>query len=232
MSKKKILLVEDEMSLAMVVTDNLVEEGYEVHHALNGEDALKQFYQKEPDLVILDVMMPKVNGFTVAKTIRNTDRETPILFLTAKVQVKDVVKGFEAGGNDYIRKPFSIQELLVRMKVMLSDTRLLDKVSPSSDARFELGKFQFDSKSGLLAHSGQSKKLTSRESELLKLFCRHKDEVLTKESILLSIWGDDSFFNSRSLDVFVSKLRKYLEADSGVNIVNIRGVGYKLILDH
>lgn len=230
--KTKILLVEDELSLAMVIKDNLEDNGYRVYHARDGEEGLKSYFQQNPELVILDVMMPKANGYTVAKTIRNTDRITPILFLTAKVQVKDVVKGFESGGNDYIRKPFSVEELLIRMKVMLNDSRLLDRVAQSDESHFQLGQYAFDSRKYELSHGGNIQKLTSRESDLLKLFCQNQDEVLTKKSILLKIWDDDSFFNSRSLDVFISRLRKYLKQDPSINIINIRGVGYKLLVHH
>lgn len=223
-------MVEDELSLAMVVSDNLQSAGYRVTHARNGEEGLKAFFVIEPDLVILDVMMPKANGYTVAQTIRETDRTTPILFLTAKVQTKDVVKGFESGGNDYIRKPFSIEELLVRIKVMLNENRLLDKVKPKSEHLFDLGDYQFDSRKFELFHSGSTKKLTSRESDLLKLFCQNQDETLNKKTLLLKVWQDDSFINSRSLDVFVSRLRKYLKQDPRVQIINIRGVGYKLMV--
>lgn len=227
---KKILLVEDEMSLAMVVQDNLESRGYRVVHARNGEEGLKSFYHHEPDIVILDVMMPKANGFHVAKTIRNTDKNTPILFLTAKVQVADVVTGFESGGNDYIRKPFSIEELLVRIEVLMNDNRLLEQTPVNKETRFEIGNYSFDSRKSELYHTGTVQKLTFREAALLRLFCENVEELLTKESILLKIWGDDSFFNSRSLDVFISRLRKYLKKDSAISIINIRGVGYKLMI--
>ncbi len=228
----KVLLVEDELSLAMLVKENLEEEGYEVCHCENGDMALKSFFSEKPDLVILDVMMPKINGFNVAKTIRNTDRKTPILFLTAKVQVKDVVKGFESGGNDYIRKPFSIEELLIRMRVMLNDERLIDKAAENDEVIFELGAYLFDSRKLLIRDKlGGETKLTARESELLKLLCQNQNQLLTKKSILLKVWDDDSFFNSRSMDVFISRLRKYLKEESQVNIINVRGVGYKLLVD-
>lgn len=225
---KRVLLVEDEMSLAMLVKDNLESEGYRVFHARNGDEGLKAFHRHEPELVILDVMMPRFDGYWVAKTIRETDRSTPILFLTAKVQVKDVVKGFESGGNDYIRKPFSIEELLIRMKVLLNEERLL--VLENQQQSFQLGQYYFDSKRCELAHGGTIQKLTNRETELLLIFCQNQDQILTKKALLLKIWGDDSYFNSRSLDVFVSKLRKYLKKDPAITIINIRGIGYKLML--
>ncbi|GAB5523010.1 MAG: response regulator transcription factor [Roseivirga sp.] len=230
MSNKKILLVEDELSLAMVVSDNLQSAGYRVTHARNGEEGLRTFFIIEPDLVILDVMMPKADGYTVAQSIRETDRSTPILFLTAKVQTKDVIRGFESGGNDYIRKPFSIEELLIRIKVMLNENRLLEKPKPKGKDTFQLGDYEFDSRKSELFFSGTRKKLTYRESDLLKLFCQNQDETLNKKTLLLKVWQDDSFINSRSLDVFVSRLRKYLKQDPRVQIINIRGVGYKLMI--
>lgn len=225
-----ILLVEDEASLAMLVKDNLLAQGYEVYHAENGDQALERFYFVKPDIVLLDVMMPKLNGYKVAETIRNTDKETPILFITAKVQTKDVIKGFESGGNDYIRKPFSIEELLVRIKVMLSDKRLLEKQKVSEIEQFQIGEYTFNSKKRLLFFKGEMKKLTGRETELLKLFCSNENQLLSKKSLLQNLWGDDSFFNSRSLDVFVSRLRKYLKEDPSLAIVNVRGQGYKFLI--
>ncbi len=230
-SKIKILLVEDEASLGMLIQENLEREGYEVHHVQDGDAALKRFFGQEIDLIILDIMMPKKNGFDVAKTIRNTNRHTPILFLTAKIKSADVVKGFESGGNDYLRKPFAFEELLVRAKVLLSKERLIDSVSSNQATTFELGNYTFDSQRLLLYDGiGKKKKLTMREAELLKLLCENQNQVVSKTSILLKIWGDDSFFNSRSMDVFISRLRKYLEKEERVNLVNLRGVGYKLVV--
>lgn len=223
-------MVEDELSLAMVVSDNLQSAGYRVTHARDGEEGLRTFFATEPDLVILDVMMPKADGYSVARSIRETDRRTPILFLTAKVQTKDVITGFESGGNDYIRKPFSIEELLIRIKVMLNENRLLEKVKSKTVDTFQLGDYTFDSRKFELFFSGTKKKLTSRESDLLTLFCRNEGETLNKKTLLLKVWQDDSIINSRSLDVFVSRLRKYLKQDPRVQIINIRGVGYKLMI--
>lgn len=227
---KKILYVEDEMALAMLVKENLESHGYEVYHAKNGEEALERFFFVKPHIVLLDVMMPKSNGYHVAKNIRAADRKTPILFISAKVQTKDVIEGFEAGGNDYIRKPFSIEELLIRIKAMLSINRVLDVLKPSEKEIFNLGKFEFDSKKMILFFQGQKQKLTSKESELLLMFCENENRLLHKKTILNKIWGDDSFFNSRSLDVFVSKLRKHLKKDPSVEIINIRGQGYKFLI--
>lgn len=227
---KKILYVEDELALAMLVKENLESHGYEVYHVKNGEEALERFFFVKPHIVLLDVMLPKSNGFNVAKDIRVADRKTPILFISAKVQTKDVIKGFEAGGNDYIRKPFSIEELLIRIKAMLSFNRVLDVVEKSDQEFYQLGKFGYNSKKMELYFQGQTQKLTSRESELLHLFCENENRLLNKKTILSKLWGDDSFFNSRSLDVFVSKLRKHLKKDPSVEIVNIRGQGYKFLI--
>ena len=230
--KLKILLVEDELTLAMLVQENLERKGYEVCYAQNGDLALKQFFAIQPDLVILDVMMPKANGFQVAKTIRNTDRRTPIIFLTAKIKPSDVVQGFEAGGNDYLRKPFAMEELLIRMRALLNTERLAEIPSTSEQVVFELGQYSFNTKRlTLTATDASVRKLTTREAELLKLLCENRNRLLTKSSILLKVWGDDSFFNSRSMDVFISKLRKYLADDPTLSIINLRGVGYKLVTD-
>lgn len=228
--QKKILLVEDEASLAMIVKENLEAQSYEVYLANNGESALERFHFVKPDIIVLDVMMPKLNGFAVAKSIREMDRHTPILFITAKVQTKDVLKGFEVGGNDYIRKPFSIEELLVRIKVMLSDNRILDSSKISEKHFFEIGTFSFNSKKMELYREGNIQKLTTREAALLELFCLNENILLQKKSILHKLWDDDSFFNSRSLDVFISKLRKYLKADPSLAIINVRGSGYKFLI--
>lgn len=228
--KYKILFVEDEPSLAMIVKDSMEMEGFEVIHCGNAEEGLQKYVQAKPDLVVLDVMLPRSNGYSIAKTIRNTDQRTPIIFLTAKSQVKDVVKGFESGGNDYLRKPFSIEELIIRMKVLLNKHRLLDETEESEEVVFQIGRFTFDSQRQILSHEDSTTALTSKESELLKLFCQHQNKLLSKKSILMKVWEDDSFFHSRSMDVFVSKLRKHLKSDPTLKIMNIRGMGYKLIV--
>lgn len=230
--RTSVLLVEDELALAMLVQENLEKNGYEVYHAADGAAALKLFHIHAPSLVILDVMMPKINGYQVAKSIRNTDRETPIIFLTAKIKSTDVVEGFNAGGNDYLRKPFAMDELLVRMQALLSKERLAAALHKTEEYLFELGGYTFNSKRLSLTHqSGSSKKLTTREAQLLKLLCENRNQLLTKSSILLKVWGDDSFFNSRSMDVFISRLRKSLKDDPTISIINHRGVGYQLVTD-
>ena len=203
-----------------------------IHHCDNGEKALKQFFEWTPDLILLDVMMPKMNGFEVAKVVRNQNREVPILFLTAKIKSSDVVQGFKSGGNDYLRKPFAMEELLIRIQALLNIERLADVSDSDQTHLFELGCYIFDSKRlTIQKKSGETKKLTLREAELLKLLCQNKNKILTKTSILMHVWGDDSFFNSRSMDVFISRLRKYLKDEPSVELINKRGVGYKLVTD-
>lgn len=230
MHNTKILLVEDEPSLAMVIKDSLQEHQFEVEVASDGDEALKTYHSFEPHLVILDVMIPKLNGFNVSKTIRNLDRKTPIIFLSAKIQPKDIVKGFESGGNDYLRKPFSMDELLARIKVLLSNSGLLEEVGKADTSFFEFGGFLFDCKRLELKFGDDVQKLTSKEADLLQLFCENQNQLLTKKAILHAIWGDDSFFNSRTMDVFISRLRKYLSGDPSITIINVRGVGYKLLV--
>ena len=227
--KTRILFVEDEAALAMIISDSMEAEGFEVHHYSDAEPALKAYFELQPDLIVLDVMLPKSNGFEIAKTIRNTDRKTPIIFLTAKAKVQDVVTGFQSGGNDYLRKPFSIEELIIRMRVLLNDARLLVN-DQNEESIFQLGDFNFNTIQQTLKTGEKTIKLTGRESELLHLFCQHQNQLLSKQSILLKIWGDDSFFHSRSMDVFISKLRRYLKEDPRLQIINVRGAGYKLVV--
>lgn len=229
MKPYQILLVEDEPSLAMIISDSLEAEGFSVVHFTEVNPALKYFYEESPDLLVLDVMLPKSNGYEMAKTIRNTDQQTPILFLTAKSKASDVVEGFRSGGNDYLKKPFSIEELVVRILVLLNDKRLLVEEEKENPI-FQIGQYSFDSNAQVLQFGQQNLPLTGRESALLRLFCEHQNSLLTKQSILLKIWGDDSFFNSRSMDVFISKLRKHLNQDPAIKIINIRGAGYKLVI--
>lgn len=226
----QIILVEDEPSLAMIIQDSLEHQGYLVQHFGDAETALKAYHQAAPDLLILDVMLPKSNGYELARNIRNTDRLTPIIFLTAKSKVQDLVTGFEAGGNDYLRKPFSIEELLIRVKVLLNDQRLLPVKEEDVQTKWQIGRYLFDSNKQTLLLGDQMIALTGRESLLLALFCQHQNRLLEKSSILLKIWGDDSFFNSRSMDVYISKLRKHLKKDHSIKIINVRGAGYKLVI--
>ncbi|WP_448702210.1 response regulator transcription factor [Mucilaginibacter sp. AW1-3] len=232
MEKIKVLLAEDELALAHIVRESLEERDFAVTLCADGQQALKQYTLAKPDILVLDVMMPKMDGFEVARTIRESDRKTPVIFLTARSQAKDVVMGFEMGGNDYLKKPFSVEELIVRIKALLSKDRLISEyTTPKQDNNevFEIGAFTFRPNKNIIEHGTHRQQLTSRESDVLKLLCKHKQETITRNKLLNELWGDDSFFNARSLDVFITKLRKYLKTDPNVQIINIRGIGYKLV---
>ena len=220
----KILLVEDDPSLGFVIKDNLVLKGYEVTLCADGEAGEQAFQQTAYDLCILDVMMPKQDGFSLAKAIREKNTNVPILFVTAKSMLEDKIAGFESGGDDYIVKPFSMEELLLRIGVFL-------RRSSHSNGReevFPLGSFSFNFTNYTLHHATGQKTLTHKEAEVLKLLCENKNRVLKREEILKAVWGDDDYFMGRSMDVFISKLRKYLKEDPSVQIVNYHGVGFRL----
>jgi DNA-binding response OmpR family regulator len=221
----KILLVEDDPTLGYVIKDGLVHKGYDVTLCKDGEQGQSIFQQQLFDLCIFDVMMPKKDGFTLAKEIRDRNTQVPILFVTAKTMLEDKMEGFRAGGDDYIQKPFSMEELVARIEVFLRRSK---SNGHEGSATYELGTFKFDAKNFKLNHTTGEKVLTPKEAEVLKLLCIHKDRVLKREEILTTVWGDDDYFMGRSLDVFISKLRKYLKEDSNVEIVNYHGVGFKL----
>ncbi|RKR81266.1 DNA-binding response OmpR family regulator [Mucilaginibacter gracilis] len=232
MDKIKVLMAEDETALAHIVRESLEERNFEVVLCADGEQALKKFATYKADVLVLDVMMPKMDGFEVAKKIRESDRVTPIIFLTARSQPKDVVMGFETGGNDYLKKPFSVEELIVRIKVLLSKDRLLSNpktIKRDKNETIAIGSFVFKPNRNIIEQGMSTHQLTARESEVLKILCEHQQETLTRQKLLTELWGDDNFFNARSLDVFITKLRKHLKADPSVQIINIRGVGYKLV---
>jgi DNA-binding response OmpR family regulator len=229
MDKIRILLAEDELALAHIVRESLEQENFEVILCSNGEQAFQKYMECKPDILALDVMMPRMDGFEVAKNIRLKDKTTPILFITARSQPKDVVAGFESGANDYLKKPFSVEELIVRIKVLMSDNRLLQKPKLKKEENFSIGNILFNPYKNTIHQGTESWQLTSRESDILKLLCQQEQDVLPRRSLLKAVWGDDSFFNARSLDVYITKLRKRLEADPNVQIINIRGVGYKLV---
>ncbi|MBN8652403.1 MAG: response regulator transcription factor [Cytophagales bacterium] len=219
----KILLTEDDPNLGFVIKDNLEQKGYAVTLCTNGEDGFNQFNQSHYDLCILDVMMPKKDGFTLAKEIRSHNQQVPILFVTAKSMQEDKIEGFKQGGDDYIVKPFSMEELCLRIEVFLRRS-----VPQQQVQNFTLGDFQFDCTNFTLLHNSGEKSLTQKEAEVLKLLCKNKDRVLKREEILNAVWGNDDYFLGRSMDVFISKLRKYLKDDPRVQIVNYHGVGFKL----
>lgn len=224
-----ILLVEDEPSLAEIVKESLEARGFTVTHSHTAAGAWAAYQSERPHAIVLDIMLPDGSGLEIAGRIRASDRDTPILFLTARSLPEDVVGGFEAGGNDYLKKPFSLAELVVRLKVLLSkDRMLLDQ--PDDLPEVAIGTFLFAAGPCLLTHGGKHRKLTGKESDILKLLFLNRNRLLDRKSLLLNIWGNDDFFTGRSLDVFITKLRKYLAEDPSVRIINIRGVGYKLVI--
>jgi DNA-binding response OmpR family regulator len=228
MSKKiKILLVEDDFNLGFVIQDQLKSEGYSVSLCSDGMEGLKKFNEGVFHLCILDVMMPKKDGFSLAQDIRKINTEIPILFLTAKNQVEDRVAGFKAGGDDYLTKPFSTEEFLLRVRAILKRVNLLEPVVV--ETLFNLGNLVFDSENyKITSVDGEEQKLTKKESKILLLLVQNKNKVLTRDIVLNAVWGQDDYFVGRSLDVFITKLRKYLKSEENVIINNIHGVGFKL----
>jgi len=228
MSKNKILFVEDEQSLGLIVKESLETRGFQVNYCKDGKAGLLSFKESKPDICLLDIMMPIKDGYTLAQEIRKIDSSTPIIFLTARSQTPDVVKGFEIGANDYIKKPFSMEELIVRIKARLNDQNSM--IDPAELIKvFSIGKYQFDYEKQVLDLNNLPRKLTHREAEILRLLCINHNKVLERSYVLDKVWGDDNFFNARSMDVFITKLRKYLADDPEVEILNVRGIGYKLI---
>ncbi|MBN8578947.1 MAG: response regulator transcription factor [Cytophagales bacterium] len=219
----KILLTEDDPSLGFVIKDNLEQRGYQVTLCKDGEEGLATFRQALFDVCVVDVMMPKKDGFTLAQQIRSYNKNVPILFVTAKGMLEDKIEGFKKGGDDYIVKPFSMEELCLRIEVFLRRS-----TADAQPDNFALGNFRFDCRNFTLKLEDTEKSLTQKEAEVLKLLCQHKDRVLKREEILNAVWGNDDYFLGRSMDVFISKLRKYLKDDPRVQIVNYHGVGFKL----
>ena len=216
MEKIKVLLVEDEPTLAMIIKDTLDGNEFDITLAANGEEG--RYAEINPDIIVADIMMPKMDGFTMVKLIRKTDTHTPVLFLSARSAANDVVEGFDTGGNDYLKKPFGMAELIVRIKALLHKVSVQRPEATSSITQ-------------TLVYRGEKQLLSNRESEILKRLCDNKDQVLPMKEILIDLWGDDSFFNARSLHVFITKLRHKLSKDESIKILNIRGIGYKLIID-
>lgn len=224
-SKTKIILAEDEPALAQIIKESLETRNFEVVLCKNGEEAFDAYTKEKPELLVLDVMMPKKDGFTLAKEIRKLDKKTPIVFLTAKSQTQDVVDGFQLGGNDYLKKPFSMEELIVRIH------SLLGRIQPENNEEdIVIGSYLFNLTKQTLNHSGNTLFLTHREASLLHLLVENKNDILDRSLVLKKIWGDDDFFNGRSMDVFITKLRKKLSLDPNIQIINVRSQGYKLIL--
>ncbi len=230
MKKARILLAEDDTNLGFVVKDNLEQQEYEVELYPDGEMALSAFQRKGFDLCILDVMMPKKDGFTLAKAIKEINENVPFIFVTAKTMKEDQVKGLSLGADDYITKPFSIEVLMLRIENILKRTQKTANNTPPPKENFEIGKFVFEYKNQRLTINQDITEMTQKEAELLRLFCLHRNNTLERDTILSLLWGGDNYFNGRSLDVFVSRLRKYLKADTDVEITNIHGVGFRLVV--
>ncbi|QCX40475.1 response regulator transcription factor [Aureibaculum algae] len=223
--KVTILLAEDEPALGQIIRDSLETRNFKVLLCEDGEIALKKYKENDPKLLVLDVMMPKKDGFTLAKEIRKENNEIPIIFLTAKSQTKDVVEGFTIGGNDYVKKPFSIEELIVRINSLLQRTNL-----QKTAEIINLGLYTFDFRRQILQYKTEKElQLTHREAHLLFNLYKNKNEVLDRSVILKKLWGTDDIFSSRSMDVFITKLRKKLNQDPAIQILNVRGYGYKLV---
>ena len=229
----KVLLVEDERTLSGIVRDALATMDFSVELAYDGSEGLRRYFELRPDILLVDVMMPKMSGFEMVKAIRQSDTETPILFLTAKTAVDDVVTGFSIGADDYLKKPFAIPELVVRMKNLLgrSGGRPIDQ--EKGQESYSIGEYLFTPESATLLHkpTGEATLIPRREADILQLLCKGSGSIIPTQNILLSLWGDDDFFNARSLQVLITRLRRALSKDPRIRIVNVRGTGYKLIAE-
>jgi DNA-binding response OmpR family regulator len=229
MSKTKILYVEDELFLGKIVKESLESRHYDVVMESDGLQVLSIFRQMDPDVCVLDIMLPNKDGFTIAGEIREINGTVPIIFLTAKTQTDDLVKGFSIGGNDYIRKPFSMEELIVRIENALRFKEQGSKPAKGKDT-LQIGKYNFHVTRQTLSGDNEERKLSFRESELLKLLYENRDKIIDRKDILNLLWGNDSFFNSRNLDVYITKLRSYLKEDDLLKIITIKGVGYRFVV--
>lgn len=228
MNDKKpiVLLVEDEITLSMIIKDTLEDEGFELTHVSNGIKGLNSFHARKPDVVIADVMMPEMDGFEMVKRIRKFDRTTPVLFLTARSTLEDLVDGFNLGANDYLKKPFKMLELVMRVKA------LVNRIIPmgTNDNIYEIGDYQLNVTTQVLLYDGRSHELSHMENEILKHLCINQNKVVQINDIMYSLWNNNSYYNRNSLHVFIYKLRKLLAEDTRIKILNIRGIGYKLII--
>jgi len=223
MEKTKILYVEDEPFLGRIVKESLETRGFEVRLVADGKLVQASFEDMEPDICVLDVMLPNKDGYSISKSIREVRSNVPIIFVSAKIQTEDLLKGFESGGNDYLRKPFSMEELIVRINNLL---HLTQKTNSTTKEIAAIGKFIFNSSRYELVFQGVVRKLSNREVLLLQVLIENKNATISRKEILMKVWGDDSFFNSRNLDVYINKLRDYLKGDEAVKIVTLKGVGY------
>lgn len=228
-NQAKILLVEDDQNFGDVLRSYLEMHDYDITLATDGEAGFKAFHQGQYDLCIFDVMMPKKDGFTLASEIRETDKKTPIVFLTAKSMKDDVINGFRLGADDYITKPFSSEELLYRIQAILKRSQPSDNRN-EDQKEFVIGRYHFDYPTRILTLDTETDKLSPKEAQLLRLFCLYVNEVLPRSIALTQIWGEDNYFTARSMDVFVTKLRKYLKRDENIEIVNIHGNGFQLLI--
>jgi len=226
--KTKLLLAEDDENLGLLLKEYLVAKGFEADLYPDGEAAYKGFMKEHYDIAILDIMMPKKDGFTLAKDIRIINPDIPVIFLTAKNLKDDVLEGFKLGADDYITKPFSMEELIFRIEAILR--RTTQESQASAQQTFTLGKYTFDTRKQILSDGDSTVKLTTKESDLLKLLCQNANKVLERNYALKSIWIDDNYFNARSMDVYITKLRKHLKDETSVEIINVHGKGYKLIV--
>lgn len=226
--KTRILLAEDDLNLGKILKSYLTAKDFDVDIHINGEDALLSFQKNEYDIVVLDVMMPVMDGFTAAEHIRKTDKKIPIIFLTAKSLEEDKLKGFNIGADDYITKPFNMEILLARLNALIRRMDLGSEDQADKDI-YTVGKYTFNYIHQELTINGEKSKLTSKESELLKMLCQHENETLDRRVALNRIWKDDSYYNARSMDVYITKLRKYLKEDPNIQILNVHGVGFKLL---
>ncbi|MFZ9028319.1 MAG: response regulator transcription factor [Crocinitomicaceae bacterium] len=228
MSRKvKILLAEDDPNLGSILRTFLTSKGFEVSLAQNGKTAFEKFNREQFDFCVFDVMMPEMDGFTLAEQIRKLDKKVPILFLTAKSMKDDVLQGFTMGADDYVTKPFEMSELLARINAIL---RRSDVNTEEEKQDFEIGAFQYDPETRLLRVDGDEKKLTTKENQLLHLLVKNRNDILDRRIALEAIWGEDNYFNGRSMDVYIAKLRKHLKEDERIEILNIHGQGFKLLV--
>ena len=227
MKKTKVLYVEDETFLAKIVSETLESRGYEVVLEEDGGKAMQRFSEAKPDVCVLDIMLPNKDGFAIADEIREKDTDVPIIFLSAKSQTSDVLNGFRLGANDYIRKPFSIEELIVRIENVL---RNKSAQPAEGQEEVKIGGYTFNIRRQTLHHPTEQRKLSYRESELLRLLYEARDKIVERSEILTLLWGSDSFFNSRTLDVYITKLRGYLKHDPFIEIITIKGIGYRFVM--
>src|SRR5574344_2473731 len=225
----KVLIVEDERTLSMIISDTLRDEGFDIIQAYDGYQGISSMRVHHPDVIVADVMMPNMDGFEMVRQIRKTDKLTPVLFLTARSSIDDLVAGFKLGANDYLKKPFKMQELIIRVKALVN--RAMRQEEISADKIYGIGGFQFNPTTQILNLNGNIKVLSYMESEILRRLCTNIGNVVEIDSILNDLWHDNSLYNRNSLHVFIHKLRSMLKADKNVKILNLRGIGYKMIVE-